>query len=466
MDASERTSTDVAVVGAGITGLTAAARLARAGVRVTVLEPASIVGGALRTLTDGDWTFELGPNTVLYKPPVRELLDATGLAGDVVEAAPSGKRRYIWKGERLEPMPGGPLALLSTPLFPAGAKLALLREPFVGRGPATSPAAGGPDDESIAAFVRRRLGQPWLDYAVGPFVSGVYAGDPDRLSVRWAVPRIAALERDHGSLIRGALAKRKGPAPGGAMIGFRGGFGRLAERLAELVPDVRLRTPVTALARTPDGYRLTTPHGELAARRVVLAIAADVTAELLAPATGGRSRELATVPYAPVVVACLGYRREQVRHALDGFGFLAPRRESLRVLGCLFSSSLFPGRAPAGHVAITAFAGGALDAALVSEPDEEVWRVMEGDLGRALGIQGEPVFRRLERWPRAIPQYQLGHGRFVELAAALEQELPGVRLAGNWIGGVSVPDSIERGSTVAERFLATVTDRVAVPAPA
>jgi oxygen-dependent protoporphyrinogen oxidase len=250
------------------------------------------------------------------------------------------------------------------------------------------------------------------------------------------------------------------------MIGFRGGFQRLAERLAELVPDVRLGTPVTALGRTPEGYRLTTPSGELAARRVVLAIPADVTAELLAPVTGGRSRELASVPYAPVVVACLGYRREQVEHPLDGFGFLAPRRESLRVLGCLFSSSLFPGRAPAGHVALTAFAGGALDPALVAASDEEVWRVMEGDLGRALGIQGEPVFRRLERWPRAIPQYQLGHGRFVELAAALERELPGIRLAGNWIGGVSVPDSIERGAGVAERMLAAVTERVPVAGPA
>ena len=460
MDAEERSRADVVVVGAGITGLAAAVRLTRAGARVAVLEAEPVVGGALRTLTEGDWLFELGPNTVLGKPPVRELLAATGLASEAVAASPSGKRRYIWKGDRLEPMPGGPLDLLRTPLFPASAKLALLREPFVARGPATAP--GGPGEESIADFVRRRLGQAWLDYAVGPFVSGVYAGDPDRLSVRWAVPRIAALEGNHGSLIRGALAKRKGPEPGGEMMSFRGGFGRLAERLASLVPDVRPSTPVTALARAAEGYRLTTPAGELVARQVVIAVAADTTAALLAAATGGRSRELAAIPYAPVVVGCLGYRRDQVAHPLDGFGFLAPRRESLRVLGGLFTSSLFPGRAPEGHVALTVFAGGALDRALVQEPDEVVWRVLLGDLDRALGLRGEPVFRHLERWPRAIPQYELGHGRFVELAAALERELPGVHLAGNWIGGVSVPDSIERGGVVAERVLAALGARVPV----
>lgn len=444
---------DVAVAGGGVSGLAAALYLQRGGAAVTLLEPADRPGGALRTLRDGDWTFELGPNTVLEKPPVKELLALAGLSEERVLAAPAGKKRYIWKGDRLEAMPGGPLGLLRTPLFPASAKLALLREPFVGRGPATREPQGD-GDESIADFVRRRLGPAWLRYAVGPFVSGVYAGDPERLSVRWAVARIAALERDHGSLIRGALAKLKGPAPGGAMIGYTGGFEALGRRLAERLPDVRLQTPVTGLERLADGFRLTTPGGTLEASQVVLALPADTTAELLAPATSGRSLPLAEIPYAPVVVGCLGYRREQVAHPLDGFGFLAPRGEGLRVLGCLFSSSLFAGRAPAGHVAITVFAGGAMDRELAALPDEAVWQAIDGDLRRALGTSGEPVFRHLRRWPRAIPQYELGHGRFVALAQQLERELPGLHLAGNWLGGVSVPDSIARGAEVAARALA------------
>ena len=451
--AGRESACDVAVLGGGISGLAAAIYLVRGGASVILLEPADRPGGALRTLRDGDWTFELGPNTVLEKPPVRELLEAAGLTGERVAAAPAGKRRYIWKGDRLEAMPGGPLGLVRTPLFPAAAKLALLREPFVGRGPATRPGAGD-GDESIADFVRRRLGPAWLRYAVGPFVSGVYAGDPERLSVRWAVARIAALERDHGSLIRGALAKRKGPAPGGAMIGYTGGFEALGRRLAEQLPDVRLGSPATALERRGDRWRVSTPAGAVEAAQVVVALPADTTAELLAAPSGGRSGMLAEIPYAPVAVACLGYRREQVAHPLDGFGFLAPRGEGLRVLGGLFSSSLFPGRAPAGHVALTVFAGGAMDRELVALPEEEVWRAVEGDLDRALGLRGEPVFRHLRRWPRAIPQYEIGHGRFVALARELERELPGVHLAGNWHGGVSVPDSIARGAEIAQRALA------------
>ena len=251
MDPGGRMRADVVVAGAGITGLAAAVRLARAGARVTVLEAARAVGGALRTVSDGDWLFELGPNTVLARPPLRELLDTTGLGAEVVEASPAGKRRYLWKRDRLEPLPAAPLGLLSSPLFPARAKLALLREPFVGRGPAAAP--GGAGDESIAEFVRRRFGQPWLDYAVGPFVSGVYAGDPERLSVRWAVPRIAALEREHGSLLRGALAGRGGGAAArGAMMGYRGGFGRLAQRLAAGLSDVRTGAAATAISRAED----------------------------------------------------------------------------------------------------------------------------------------------------------------------------------------------------------------------
>jgi oxygen-dependent protoporphyrinogen oxidase len=343
-------------------------------------------------------------------------------------------------------MPSGPASLLGSSLLPPSAKLALLREPFVGR-----PAAGG--EESIAAFVRRRLGQRWLDRAVGPFVSGVYAGDPERLSVRWAVPRLHALERDHGSLLRGALAKRRGPAPEEGLLGFRGGFGELASRLALRVGDVRTEAPVTRLRRRAGCFSLDTPDGTIEARQVVLALPAEETAELLAVESEGKSLELAGVPYAPIAVACLGYRRAQVAHPLDGFGFLAARGQGLRVLGCLFTSSLFPERAPRGYVALTVFVGGALDPAAALAPEQEVLRLVETDLAIALGVEGAPAFRHVQRWPRAVPQYEVGHGRFVDLGLALEARMPGLFLAGNWAGGASVPDSIVRGRDVASRAL-------------
>ena len=511
MSGGPRAGLDAVVVGAGISGLTAAFHLVQAGARVAVLEAANRVGGAVETWRDGGWLFELGPNTVLDNhPAVGALIAAAGLTGERIEATPAAKRRYLWKGDRLVPLPGGPPGLLTTPLFPFAAKLRLLREPWIAPAPAGASEAGG-EEESIAAFVRRRLGGAFLDYAVGPFVSGVYAGDPERLSVRWATPKIWALEQEHGSLIRGALARRKGPAPGGAMISFTDGLATLPDRLAARIneasrsaravaatdagdaaqladpsdagnpapaaadsgkptglgsldapgtpetaaaPGLYLGTRCTRIVRDEGrGFRVETAGGPTyTAPRVIVAVPADVTAELLADATAGASRALAEVPYAPVVVAALGFRRVDVAHPLDGFGFLAPRSESLRILGCLFPASLFPGRAPAAHVALSAFAGGRTDPTLVDWPEERLLDLVLTDLRRALGLRGDPLVVRLRRWPRAIPQYELGHARFVDLARQIERDLPGLAIAGNFTGGISVPDCIARGAAAGSAY--------------
>lgn len=464
MTPTESDPLDAIVVGAGITGLTAAFHLARSGASVAVLEAAGRVGGAIETWREGGWLFELGPNTVLDNhPAVGELIAAAGLSDDRIGARPAGKRRNLWKGERLVPLPAGPPGFLTTPLFSPAAKLRLLREPWIA--PMPSVELGG-REESIAEFVRRRLGGAFLDYAVGPFVSGVYAGDPERLSTRWAVRKIWALEQEHGSLIRGALALRKGPAPGGGMISFGDGLETLPRRLAAGIgaaaggggAGVHLDTRCTRIVRAGGGggggFRVETAGGAVfTAPRVIVTTPSDVTAGLLDDATAGASRALAEVPYAPVAVAALGFRRDDVAHPLDGFGFLAPRKESLRILGCLFPSSLFPGRAPDGHVALSAFAGGRTDPEVAGWDDQRLLDLVLGDLRRALGLRGDPVVARLRRWPRAIPQYEVGHGRFVELAQRIEQGLPGLELAGNFTGGVSVPDCIARGAAAAERVL-------------
>ncbi|HZF07749.1 MAG TPA: protoporphyrinogen oxidase, partial [Thermoanaerobaculia bacterium] len=323
---------DVLVLGGGISGLTAAFSLKRSGRRVAVLEASPRVGGAIETYDQGEWRFELGPNTVLENHPgVGALIGDIGLAGEKIVAAPGAKRRYLYKDGRLHPLPGGPGGFFGTPLFPVGAKLRLLKEPWI-------PRLAGDPEESVADFVRRRLGQAFLDYAVGPFVSGVYAGDPERLSVRWAVPKIAALEREHGSLIRGALARRKGPAAaggGGAMISFRNGLEELPRRLAREIGDVRTGVAARRVLRGERGFVVETTAGTLAALRVLLAVPADIAAHLLEEMTGGRSRGFAEIPYSPVAVVALGFRREDVAHPLDGFGYLVPRKEGRRTLGCL-----------------------------------------------------------------------------------------------------------------------------------
>jgi oxygen-dependent protoporphyrinogen oxidase len=434
------------VVGAGISGLTAAFRLKLGGRRVAVLEAASRVGGAIETISEDGWRFEMGPNTVLATDESTDrLIHDAGLEGEKIVAAPSARRRYLYKAGRLVPLPGGPAGLLTTPLFPAAAKLRVLREPWIGR-----PPAGV--EESIAQFVRRRLGAALLDNAVGPFVSGVYAGDPERLSARWAMPKIHALETEHGSLLRGALAHRKGPAHGRTMISFREGLETLPRRLAREIGDVRTGVAAQRVVRAGEGFRVETSAGPVEASRVVLAVPADVAARLLEDVTSGASRLFAEIPYAAVAVVSLGWRREDVGHPLDGFGFLAPRQEGLRVLGCLFPSAIFAGRAPAGHVALAAFGGGRLDPEFAGWDDDRIVATVIDELRGPLSLRGEPAFRLVRRWPRAIPQYELGHGRFVERAKEIERSLPGLHLSGNFLGGVSVPDCIRNATAVAEEM--------------
>jgi oxygen-dependent protoporphyrinogen oxidase len=438
---------DALIVGAGISGLTTAFRLARSGWRVAVVEAAGRVGGAMETWTDGPWRFELGPNTVVENhETVGRLIRDAGLEGEKIVAAPAAKRRYLYKDGRLVTLPSGPGSFLATSLFPPAAKLRLLKEPWIRRPPEGT-------EESIAAFVRRRLGQPFLDYAVGPFVSGVYAGDPERLSVRWAVPRIWSLEHEHGSLLRGAFARRRGPAPGGTMITFRDGLEALPRKLAAEIGDVRTGVAVQRIVRTAGGYRAETSVGPIEAKRIVLAVPADVAARLLDEATAGASRLFEQVPYAAVAILALGWRRADVGHPLAGFGFLSPRKEGLRTLGCLFPSELFPGRAPEDHVALAAFAGGRTDPEIVTWDEDRIAATLTGELRGPLSLRGEPAFRLVRRWPRAIPQYEVGHGRFVDRAREIEQALPGLHIGGNFLAGVSVPNCIQNGTELAERMV-------------
>jgi oxygen-dependent protoporphyrinogen oxidase len=448
---------NVLVLGAGISGLTTAFHLQPQGHAVTVLEAAPRVGGAMETLADGSWRFEMGPNTVLEgNADVTALIHACGLDGEKMMASPSAKKRYLWKGGRLHALPGGPGGFLRTPLFSLGAKLRLVREPWIGK-------PSGDPEETIAAFVRRRLGPEFLDYAVGPFVSGVYAGDPERLAVRWAVPRIFALERDHGSLIRGAMAKRKGPQPSGAMISFGEGLDALPRRLAREIGDVRTGVFCHRVARFGNRFVVETGSGAVEADRLVVAVPADVAARLLDDLTGGASRLFGEIPYAPVAVVSLGVRREDVAHPLDGFGFLVPRKEGLCILGCLFTSTLFPGRAPDGHAALVAFVGGRTHPEIVTRDDEEIYTTVRAELGRALGLRGTPVFHHVRRWPRAIPQYELGHGRFVARAEEIERDAPGLRISGNFLRGISVPDCIRNATALAGEISQEISAAAAGP---
>lgn len=442
---------DILIIGAGISGLASAWFLRQRGHRVRVLEAAAEPGGCLRTVVRDGFLIEAGPNSTLSKGGAfDELVQGAGLAAELIEANPLAKRRFVVKHSVPVALPGSPPAFIKSGLFSARAKLRLLAEPFIGR---------ASTEESVAQFVRRRLGQEFLDWAVDPFVSGVYAGDPEKLSVRAATARIYALEAEHGSLIGGALARAlrgqaSGPQPRGRLVSFRAGMQALPRALAATLGDaVTLNETATGLVRNPAGrWQVRTATKVYEADCVVLAVAAEQAAVLLEPLDAGVARELRAIRYPPVMSVALAYARNQVRHALDGFGMLIPRREARATLGALFSSTLFPGRAPADAVLLTAFIGGARNEGVAAIEDAALVAQVTADLRGLLGIEGEPRLTVVHRWPRAIPQYELGHlERIARVDAALAR-LPGVYARANWRDGISVADCVTNAQQFALRL--------------
>lgn len=443
----------VVIIGGGISGLAAAWFLRRRGLGVTVLEAGSEPGGTIRTVERDGFLVDTGPTSTLARGgALDELIAAAGVQADVVEADRRAPR-YIVKDDRLVPLPAGPMDFFKTSLFTAGAKWRLLAEPFHRR-------AGS--EESIAQFTRRRIGPVFLDWAVDPFVSGVYAGDPERLSVRAAIPRLYALEAEHGSLFLGALARMirgrgGGAQPRGRLISFRRGMQTLPRAIArELGSSLRLSTAVTTIARSGAEWIAHTAENEYRASRLVLAVPAYRAAALLAPINPELTYELNAISYPPVVSIALGFARSQVGHSLNGFGALLPRRIQRQTLGAIFSSALFPGRAPPGRVLLTAFIGGARNSTVRDLDESTLIERVVSDLRPLLDIHGEPVFRHVTRWAQAIPQYELGHNeRLARIDAALGT-YPGLYVCANWRGGVSLADCVSSAERLAETLPATI----------
>jgi protoporphyrinogen/coproporphyrinogen III oxidase len=446
------------VVGAGAAGLAAAYRLTRLGHDVTVYEASDRAGGSVRTERRDGFLAEHGPNSMQAPTEsVAHLFRELGLDEQRVEAAPAARTRYIVRAGRPQALPLSPPAVLTSSFFSPRARLALLTEPL-----AAAPPQG---DESIAAFVRRRFGAEFLDYAAGPFVSGVYAGDPEALSMRHALPKLHALEREHGSVLLGGLkaGRRRRPEGGRApaLISFRDGMEELVGRLAgALRGRVRLQHAVLGVRRAERGWIVETAAGAHAHDGLVLAAPAHALAALpLAAASGDRLRELEAIPHPGVAALVLGFRRDQVTHPLDGFGVLAPAVERRRILGALFSSSLFPNRAPEGHVTLTVFAGGVRQPDVFALDPAALEEMALAELADLLGVSGTPVFRTLARWPRAIPQYVLGYDRFLEALGAIEAANPALRFAGSYRSGVSLGDTLRSGLDAADALHARLSSR-------
>lgn len=440
---------EIIVIGAGISGLATAWFLKARGYAVRVLEATSEPGGCLRTIAEDGFLVDTGPTSTLYRNgALGELITSLGLSEEAVEANAVARNRYIVKDGELIALPLGLFAFAKTPLFSAKGKFRLLLEPFHGR---------ARDEESVAQFVARRLGTEILDWAIDPFVSGVYAGDPAKLSARAATAKVYALEAEYGSLFVGAMrrllrGRASGPQPRGKLISFRKGMQSLAIAIAaKLEGHISLNTEVSVLARTASGeWVVRAAEREFRARRIVVATPAYCAAKLLAPLDADLGATLERIYYPPVASVALGFSREQVRNPLNGFGMLIPSKVGLVTLGALFSSTLFPGRAPDGEVLLTAFIGGARNRSVATLRQEELVAQVLSDLRPLLGIDGDAHFQHVSLWRRAIPQYELGHlERLARIDTALAG-LPGLHLRANWRDGISVSDCAENARNLAE----------------
>ena len=460
----------VAVIGAGIAGLTAAFRLRLAGAEPVVFEAQARAGGVIGTERIEGFLVEFGATTIQTANPVLDtLIRDAGLDIDLLPASKTARKRYIVRGGKPVAAPGSPADLVTSPLFSARARRRALREPVIPRSRST-------EEESVADFARRRFGPEVLDYGMDPFVAGVYGGDPKRLAIRHAFPGIWRMEQESGSIVRALLRGRKDRKSrmAGGMFSFRKGLGQLPEALSDALGDrLRLCAPVRRIERqgarwTVSGDRLKSGHAQTTWSETFDAViyAAPLHALALIALPEGPSLEpLTSVVYAPLAVTALGFRREHIGHPLDGFGMLIPSVErSIRILGTLFTSSIFPGgssasstfrsdvaRAPAGHVLLTAMIGGMRNPALASLPEKEAHDLVLGDLRSLLNISGEPVFRWHTAWKRAVPQYHIGYGQTLAAMERLEAAWPGWFMAGNYRMGVSIGDAAKSGEEAARK---------------
>ncbi len=445
----------IAVVGGGAAGLTAALALRQKDHVVSLFEASDRVGGVMRSERSGGFLADLGPNSMLAPPPmVQALLRDLDLTRERVDSPSAARRRYVVRDGRPLPMPASGTAFLTTPLLPLRAKLRLLAEPFNRSRPAGT-------EESVAQLVRRRLGQDWVDYALNPLVAGIYAGDPEQLSSIHSMPVLGSLEARYGSLLGGAIRmmrerKSDRAEPEGRLFSYREGMETLPRAItARLAGDVRLRTRVTGITPIEGSWLLTLEGPDGAVRQLFDAVICAAPSYALADATfEGREREawhaLGGIRYTPVAVVVSGFRREEVGHPLDGFGALVPEVERRQTLGTLFSSTLFPDRAPPGHVTLTTFVGGARQPELALGGEATIAAAVERDYRELLGVRGSPVFRRIQVWTRAIPQYNLGYDATLQAMDRIEEANPGLYLAGSFRNGVSVGDVMTSGALAAQ----------------
>ncbi len=469
-----RQNCEYVVIGGGVSGLATAWYLRKAGRDVRLLEKNPAVGGCMRTLCREGFLLEQGPFNVLVRDPAFEqLLDDLGDGIEVEPAEPDATMRYLYLGGRLVPLPSGPASLVTSRFLSASGKMRLLAEPICARRPKS-------DDPTIGDFATRHFGAEFAQNVLGALVTGVFGGDVDRLSLKACFPSIAKLDREHRSLFLHGLSvpfrrigKPKKPRPRWkGLINFVGGLGTVSDAIARGLGDVvTTNCEVTSVEHRGDGYCVAYSASgvsrSLDTRHVVLATPigqATGFLETMADEPGGKIAEsLASVESVPLVVLNLGFRREDIGHALKGFGFLVPpKEEGLSFLGVLWASSIFPSHAPPDRHLLRVFVGGAKRPELAQKNDDELVALAMDELRDLLELRGDPVLVNSCRHANAVPQYYPGHTELVRCLRAQLSSIPKLHLVGNYLEGVSINDCVRQARETVEKMVALPAEAAAL----
>jgi oxygen-dependent protoporphyrinogen oxidase len=454
----DKSTINIAILGAGISGLATAFWLNKQEFEITVLESKKEPGGSMVTRCEDGFLIDYGPNSGLETTPlIGKIVEHVGLKDEMVYALKKANKRYILKHNQLHALPTHPVAFLKTKLFSPKAKLRLLAEPF-------SRKSHEGYYQSISEFVKRRLGQEFLDYAVNPFVAGIFAGNPDNLSVKSALPKLYQLEELYGGLFKGFVLgakERKKRAEqskqSARMFSFKKGMQRFPEAIAAKLGDkVRYNCKVERVVKSESKFKVLYSYKnrseEIIADIVLSTVPAYHAASIFDDWEGKLVDHLNHIYYPPVKVLFLGFRKEAVGQILDGFGFLIPEKENKTFLGAIWSSAIFPCRASDDMAAFTLFVGGARSPELCNNGNDKQINSVIKEFKEIMNINEDPVFIKEKKWPKAIPQYRIGYIEHERYFERFELSNPGIFLGGNYRGGISVGDCVRNSELTAKRI--------------